>query len=44
MYIPTDNVNYETIINEEELADERGIIAHAFEKNVIPVSPKCFYA
>ena len=44
MYISTDNVNYETIIKEEGLADERGIMAHVFEKHVIPVSPNCFYA
>ena len=44
MYIPTDNLNYETIIKEDELADERGIMAHVLGKHVIPVSPNCFYA
>ena len=44
IYIPTDNVNYETSIKEEELADERGIMAHAFDKHMIPVPPNCFYA
>lgn len=44
MYIPVDHVNYETIIKEEKLADERGIMAHAFEKHMIPVSLNCFYA
>ena len=44
MSIPTDNVNYETIIKEEGLAEERGIMAHVFEKHMIPVSPNCFYA
>lgn len=43
MYIPTDNVNYETIIKDES-TDERGIMAHTFKKHVIPVSPNCFYA
>lgn len=44
MYIPADNVNYETIIKEKELADERGIMAHAFERHMITVSLNCFYA
>lgn len=44
MCILTDNVNYETLIKEEGLADERGIAARAVEKHVIPVSPNCFCA
>lgn len=44
MYIPIDNVNHEALIKEDDLADERGIVAHAFEKHLIPVSPNCFYA
>ena len=41
---PTDNVNYETVIKEEELIDRMGIMAHAFEKHMIPVLPTCFSA
>ena len=37
-------MNYETIIKEKELADERGIMAHAFERHMTPVSLNCFYA
>ena len=44
MYIPAENVYYETIIRDEQLGDERGILAHALEKRVIPVSPNSFFA
>ena len=42
MYIPAENVYYETIIREE--ADEESLAAYALTKRVIPVSPNCFYA
>jgi DNA recombination protein RmuC len=44
MYIPAENVYYETIIKDEELGEDRGIIAHALERRVIPVSPNSFFA
>jgi DNA recombination protein RmuC len=40
MYIPAENVYYETIIREEE----HGLAAHALGRKVIPVSPNSFYA
>lgn len=44
MYIPAENVYYETIIKDEGLGEEQGIIAHALARKVIPVSPNSFYA
>ncbi|HEY4667155.1 MAG TPA: DNA recombination protein RmuC [Anaerolineales bacterium] len=44
MYIPAENVYYETIIRDEALGDEGGILTHALEKHVIPVSPNSFFA
>jgi DNA recombination protein RmuC len=44
MYIPAENVYYETIIKDDELGEERLIASHAFAKRVIPVSPNSFYA
>jgi DNA recombination protein RmuC len=44
MYIPAENVYYETIIRDEELAGDRSLAAFALERKVIPVSPNSFYA
>lgn len=44
MYIPAENVYYETIIREEGLGEERSLLNYALEKRVIPVSPNSFYA
>src|SRR6185369_12595556 len=44
MYIPAENVYYETIVRDEELGGDRGLAAYALERKVIPVSPNCFYA
>jgi len=41
MYIPAENIYYETIIQGSE---ESGIFSYSLEKKVIPVSPNSFYA
>lgn len=44
MYIPAENVYYETIIKDEKIGEETGIFQYAINKKVIPVSPNSFYA
>ncbi|MDP2981159.1 MAG: DNA recombination protein RmuC [Candidatus Omnitrophota bacterium] len=44
MYIPAENVYYETIIKDEGFGEEKSIVSHAISKKVIPVSPNSFYA
>lgn len=44
MYIPAENVYYETIIKDENLGDEKSLSAYSLERKVIPVSPNSLYA
>jgi len=44
MYIPAENIYYETIIKDELFGEEKGIFAYATEKHVVPVSPNSLYA
>ena len=44
MYIPAENVYYETIIRDESLAEEKGLCSYALARRVIPVSPNSLYA
>jgi DNA recombination protein RmuC len=43
MYIPAENVYYETIIKDDS-PEERSLSSYALGKHVIPVSPNSFYA
>jgi DNA recombination protein RmuC len=42
MYIPAENVYYETVIRYE--SDRTDVLEHALAKKVIPVSPNLLYA
>lgn len=45
MYIPAENVYYETIIKDDNLTDEGpSLMMYAFSKRIVPVSPNSFYA
>lgn len=44
MYIPAENVFYETIINDSLTKKDYEIFNYAIQKHVIPVSPNSFYA
>jgi DNA recombination protein RmuC len=44
LYIPAENVYYETITKDEALGEDKGIFNYALKKKVIPVSPNSFFA
>lgn len=44
MYIPAENVYYETIIKDEKFGDDGSLFQYSLHKKVIPVSPNTFYA
>lgn len=44
MYIPAENVYYETIIKDEALGEEASLLNYALGKRVIPTSPNSIYA
>jgi DNA recombination protein RmuC len=44
LYIPAENVYYETISKDESLGEEKALLSYALAKKVIPVSPNSFYA
>ena len=44
LYIPAENVYYETITKDDSFGEEKGILSYALNKRVIPVSPNSFYA
>jgi DNA recombination protein RmuC len=44
MYIPAENVYYETIIKDDAFGGDMSLFTYALKKRVIPVSPNSFYA
>ncbi len=44
MYIPAENVYYETIIKGDDEDGEKALYSYATSKQVMPVSPNSFYA
>jgi DNA recombination protein RmuC len=44
MYIPAENIYYETIIRDESFGEDNGLYSYATGKHVVPVSPNSFYA
>ena len=44
MYIPAENIYYETIIKDERFGEDKSIANYALSKKVIPVSPNSLYA
>lgn len=44
MYIPAENVYYETIIRDEDPGQDLALFSYAIARRVIPVSPNTFYA
>ena len=44
LYIPAENVYYETITKDDSFGEEKGILNYALKKKVILVSPILFFA
>lgn len=44
MYIPAENVYYEAVLRDPDPEEPGGVLGHALERRVIPVSPHTFYA
>lgn len=44
MYIPAENIYYETIIRDDLIDDEGSLYAYLLARKVIPVSPNSLYA
>jgi DNA recombination protein RmuC len=44
IYIPAENIYYETILKDECFGEERSIFSYAIERRVFPVSPNSFFA
>ncbi|MFC2168468.1 DNA recombination protein RmuC, partial [Acidobacteriota bacterium] len=44
MYVPAENIYYETILKDENFGEDRSIFSYAIQKRVIPVSPNSFFA
>jgi DNA recombination protein RmuC len=43
MYIPAENIYYETIIKNELYGDDNSLYEYAYTRRVFPVSPNTFY-
>jgi len=44
MYIPAENIYYETIIKDDLLGEHESLHSYSIQKHVVPVSPNSFYA
>ncbi len=44
MYIPAENIYYETIIKDDAFGEEGSLFSYATSRHVVPVSPNSFYA
>jgi DNA recombination protein RmuC len=44
MYIPAENVYYESVVRDHDPEDGTSLMTHAMARKVIPVSPHTFYA